>query len=69
MSRHATPVELLDAVYYASTVITIGRDPDHPDRVVAHTFQADDGPAAPPVALAVAKLRELADALESGGAE
>ncbi|MFI6173305.1 hypothetical protein ACIBCN_41460 [Nocardia sp. NPDC051052] len=69
MSGHATPAELLDAVYYPFTVLTIGRDPDRPDHVVAHTFQADDGPAAPPVALAVAKLRVLADALESGGGE
>ncbi|MCP2281079.1 hypothetical protein [Nocardia amikacinitolerans] len=68
MSGHATPAELLDAVYYASTVITLGPDPDNPGRVVIHTFQSDDSPAALPPAVAVAKLRQLADALERGAA-
>lgn len=31
MSGHATPAELLDAVYNAPTVITLDNDPDHPD--------------------------------------
>ncbi|WP_280429851.1 hypothetical protein [Nocardia brasiliensis] len=65
---HATPAELFDAVYYASTVITLGADPDRPGCAVTHTFHTDESPAALPVSLAVAKLRELADELERGAA-
>ncbi|WP_194820516.1 hypothetical protein [Nocardia sp. XZ_19_385] len=70
MSGHVSPAELLDAVYYASAVITFGADPDRPGRVITHTFQTEDAPSSVPVpvAVAVAALRELADDLESGGA-
>jgi hypothetical protein len=67
MSGHASPAELLDAVYYASAVITLGNDPDRPGRVVIHTFHTVDAPVPLPVDATVAKLRELADALEAGG--
>ncbi|WP_330182810.1 hypothetical protein OHB26_03605 [Nocardia sp. NBC_01503] len=68
MSGQASPADLFDAVYYASTVITLGADPDRPGCAVAHTFHTDDAPAALPVSIAVAKLRELADELERGAA-
>ncbi|MFC9897665.1 hypothetical protein ACFVMC_28585 [Nocardia sp. NPDC127579] len=67
MSGHASPAEMLDAVYYASAVVTIGFDPDHPGRVLTHTFHTDDAPTPVPLSLAVAALRQLADDLESGG--
>lgn len=66
MSGQATAAELFDAVYYASTVLTLGADPDRPGHVVAHTFRADDHGCPIPAHLTVAALRALADAIERG---
>ncbi|MQY26308.1 hypothetical protein [Nocardia aurantia] len=63
-SGHATPAELLDAVYYASTVITIGPDPDRPGHMRVQSFHSDDDLV--PARVTAAKLREAAEDLERG---
>ncbi|WP_280383338.1 hypothetical protein [Nocardia wallacei] len=63
MSEQASGSQLIDSVYYAAVVVTIGPDPDRPGRWTAATFHALDVPQPDPALVAEA-LRDAATDLE-----